>query len=149
MQNTKTGESWIELAHVVINGQGFLNRPKYPDDVPGFETFKGKVLHTARWDNTYSCVGKEVALIGTGSSGLQVAGAIGPFTKKLVIFMRTPCWTMPFFQNLILTPEERENFKDRKFFFDYYKKSWETAERFFQVYFDGSAMQKRVMAMVR
>jgi cation diffusion facilitator CzcD-associated flavoprotein CzcO len=120
VKNTTTGRIEIELADVVINGQGFLNRPKYPKEIGDIDKFAGKILHTARWDNTYDTVGKTVAVIGAGSSGLQVVGAIGPFVKQLHHFLRTPSWIVPHFAPLTFSPGEREQFKDKKFHFDYY-----------------------------
>lgn len=122
LRDVKSGKTWIELADVVINGQGFLNRPKFPKEISGIETFKGKLMHSARWDNTYDTVGKNVALIGTGSSGLQIAGAIGPYTKHFTIFQRTPSWLLPHFAPLVFKEGEREEFKKRDFFWEYYKR---------------------------
>jgi hypothetical protein len=58
-------------------------------------------------------------------------------------------WIIPHFAALTFSPGEREAFRDRKFFFDYYKRSWETAERFFSVYMEDSGMQKRVLQMAK
>lgn len=80
-------------------------------------------------------------------SGLQLIGAIGPFVKHMTIFMRTPSWILPHFASLTFTPDERKNFKDKNYFWKYYVNSWETAERFWSVYTDGSKMQERVVSM--
>jgi 4-hydroxyacetophenone monooxygenase len=39
-------------ANAVISAVGLLNRPKLPD-IPGIETFKGPVLHTGKWDESF------------------------------------------------------------------------------------------------
>lgn len=44
----------------------------------GIADFKGKLLHSARWDNSYSFEGKKVAVIGNGSSGVQIVPNLGP-----------------------------------------------------------------------
>ncbi|KAI9027069.1 hypothetical protein DFJ74DRAFT_662934 [Hyaloraphidium curvatum] len=146
VRDLTTGREYVELADVVINGQGFLNRPKWPE-IPGLRSYQGKMLHAARWDTTYSTVGKDVAIIGTGSSGMQIIGAIGATVKHMTIFQRTPSWITPHFANIVFTPEERKNFKDKDFFWNYYKRSWETNERFWAAYTEGTRMQTRVLGM--
>jgi len=41
-------------------------------DIPGLFTFEGKLLHSAKWDNSYDYNGKVVAVIGNGSSAIQI-----------------------------------------------------------------------------
>lgn len=41
-------------------------RPETPD-VPGLDSFPGKVFHSARWDHDYDLRGKRVAMVGTGA----------------------------------------------------------------------------------
>jgi cation diffusion facilitator CzcD-associated flavoprotein CzcO len=50
---------------------------KYPD-IPGIDTFKGKLMHSAKWDSSYDLTGKTVAVIGGGSSGIQIVPSIQP-----------------------------------------------------------------------
>ena len=69
---------------------GFLNRPKNPK-IPGFDTFPN-TLHTARWPEGFKVNPTDrVGVIGTGSSGLQIVGAISPIVKegRMTVFMRT------------------------------------------------------------
>jgi cation diffusion facilitator CzcD-associated flavoprotein CzcO len=40
--------------------------------VPGIDSFKGKLMHSARWDPEYDFEGKTVAVIGGGSSAVQI-----------------------------------------------------------------------------
>jgi cation diffusion facilitator CzcD-associated flavoprotein CzcO len=41
-------------------------------DIPGLNSFKGKLLHSARWDNSYDYEGKVIGVIGVGSSAIQI-----------------------------------------------------------------------------
>jgi cation diffusion facilitator CzcD-associated flavoprotein CzcO len=50
---------------------------KYPE-VPGIESFKGKLMHTASWDSEVDLQDKVVAVIGSGSSAVQVVPNIAP-----------------------------------------------------------------------
>ena len=46
-------------ADVLVACAGPLTEPVFPD-VPGMERFRGTVMHTARWDNSYDMKGKKV-----------------------------------------------------------------------------------------
>ena len=56
------------MANIIISATGVLHVPRMPN-IPGIETFKGKLFHPARWDPSANLVGKRVALIGNGSTG--------------------------------------------------------------------------------
>ncbi|OCL04796.1 FAD/NAD(P)-binding domain-containing protein [Glonium stellatum] len=49
----------------LVSAVGQLNQPRYPD-IPGLGDFKGKVMHSARWDWSYGLEGKRIAVIGNG-----------------------------------------------------------------------------------
>ena len=86
-------------ARSVLLGSGTLNHPKLPG-IPGIETFAGHAFHTSRWDYDYSggretgeldgLRGKRVAVIGTGSTGIQVAPEVAKWADKLLVVQRTP-----------------------------------------------------------
>ncbi|MET7441061.1 flavin-containing monooxygenase [Streptomyces sp. NPDC005496] len=81
-------------ADLVVSATGPLSDPKIPD-VPGIDTFPGKVFHSARWDHDYDLRGKRVAMIGTGASAIQIVPSIQPEVERLTLFQRTPPWVMP------------------------------------------------------
>ncbi|NNN33090.1 NAD(P)/FAD-dependent oxidoreductase [Streptomyces sp. S3(2020)] len=81
-------------ADLVVSATGPLSDPKIPD-IPGLDSFPGKVFHSARWDHDYDLRGKRVAMIGTGASAIQIVPAIQPLAEKLTLFQRTPPWVMP------------------------------------------------------
>ena len=81
-------------ADLVVSATGPLSDPKIPD-VPGLDTFPGKVFHSARWDHDYDLRGKRVAMVGTGASAIQIVPAIQPDVRRLTLFQRTPPWVMP------------------------------------------------------
>jgi cation diffusion facilitator CzcD-associated flavoprotein CzcO len=64
-------------ARFVIAGAGSLAEPSLPD-IPGIERFAGRVMHSARWDATWSPARRRVAVIGTGASAIQIVPAIQP-----------------------------------------------------------------------
>ncbi|WP_460066566.1 flavin-containing monooxygenase [Streptomyces sp. YKOK-I1] len=81
-------------ADVVVSATGPLSDPRVPD-VPGLDTFPGKVFHSARWDHGQDLTGKRVAMIGTGASAIQIVPALQPSVSRLTLFQRTPPWVMP------------------------------------------------------
>lgn len=81
-------EDWCD---VLISASGLLHSWKYPN-IPGLETFKGKLMHSAAWDDTFDLTGKTVAVIGGGSSAVQLIPNIVDKAGKLVAFIRSPTW---------------------------------------------------------
>ncbi|MCA9647336.1 MAG: NAD(P)/FAD-dependent oxidoreductase [Polyangiaceae bacterium] len=81
-------------ARLVVVACGGLSNPRFPD-IPGAESFAGKLFHTARWDHDFDLKGKRVAVIGTGASAIQVVPAIADQVGELCVFQRTPPWVFP------------------------------------------------------
>ena len=79
---------------LLVNSMGPLTEPNFPD-VPGLDRFRGKAMHSARWDHEYDLTGKRVASIGTGASAIQYVPSIQPDVEQLFVFQRTPPWVMP------------------------------------------------------
>lgn len=67
---------------------------KWPD-IDGLHDFKGDLIHSARWPAEFGYKDKTVAVIGNGSSGVQIVPAIHSQVKKLVHVVRTPTWIIP------------------------------------------------------
>lgn len=64
-------QKYTIVADFVITAIGQTNLPK-GYDMPGLKSFKGKVMHSARWDRGYDLKGKRVAIIGTGRSTSRI-----------------------------------------------------------------------------
>ncbi|CAK7228412.1 hypothetical protein SBRCBS47491_006896 [Sporothrix bragantina] len=92
--NLRTGEQFSDYANFLIDASGILNNWKWPD-LPGLHGFKGDLVHSARWSSDFDYKDKTVAVIGNGSSGVQIVPAIYPQVKKLVHVVRTPTWILP------------------------------------------------------
>ncbi|MGE0503629.1 MAG: flavin-containing monooxygenase [Rhizobiaceae bacterium] len=64
--------------------------------IKGVDSFKGLSCHTSRWPREpVSFEGKRVAVIGTGSTGVQVIQESAKTAAELVVFQRTPNWAVP------------------------------------------------------
>lgn len=82
-------------ARFLITAVGILSAPQYPS-APGREAFAGPAHHTARWPREgVDVAGRRVAVIGTGSSGVQIITAIADDVADLTVFQRTPNWCPP------------------------------------------------------
>ncbi|KAH9888242.1 FAD/NAD(P)-binding domain-containing protein [Xylariomycetidae sp. FL2044] len=92
--NLETGEELRDHANFLVDASGILNNWKWPD-LPNLNSFKGELVHTASWPKGFDYSNKSVAVIGNGSSGIQILPAIQPDVKKLYHFVRTPTWIIP------------------------------------------------------
>ncbi|HXB88173.1 NAD(P)/FAD-dependent oxidoreductase [Mycobacterium sp.] len=81
-------------AQFLVAATGFLSQPRLPD-IPGIDTFAGRIIHTADWDDSYSVNGRRAAVIGTGSTGVQVIPELANEASELTVYQRTPIWVMP------------------------------------------------------
>ena len=80
-------------ADFVITATGVLHHPFTPD-IPGLNTFEGDVVHTARWDDDIVTAGRRIAVIGNGSTGVQIVSALQRDAVHIKHFVRTPQWVI-------------------------------------------------------
>jgi len=78
----------------VISAVGLLNEPRYPD-WPGLADFAGPVFHSARWDGDADLAGKNVAVVGSGSTAVQIVPSIAGEVRRVTLFQREPGWVFP------------------------------------------------------
>lgn len=90
---TDTGEQiWCQQ---YVMATGCLSVPKTPD-IPGADTFTGPTYLTGRWPHEgVDFTGLRVAVIGTGSSGIQSIPLIAREASQLTVFQRTPNFSIP------------------------------------------------------
>lgn len=114
-----------ESAWVVTTDDGTTTRSKYlvlavgnlssanTPDIPGKDDFAGLTLHTGLWPKEgVDLNGKRVGVIGTGSSGVQAIPVIAEQAEQLIVFQRTPQYTIPA-RNGPLDPAEAADVKAR------------------------------------
>ncbi|HET9450611.1 MAG TPA: NAD(P)/FAD-dependent oxidoreductase [Aggregicoccus sp.] len=87
-------------AQVLVSAAGALSDPAIPA-LPGLERFRGKVMHSARWDWSHELRGRQVAVVGTGASAIQFVPRIQPQVAKLVLLQRTAPWVLPHLDHAI------------------------------------------------
>ncbi|MEX7474444.1 flavin-containing monooxygenase [Mycobacterium adipatum] len=90
---TDSGET--VTARFVVMATGPLSSPLTPN-INGLDDFGGEVYHTAHWPHEgVDFTGKRVAVIGTGSSGIQSIPIIAEQAAQLYVFQRTPNYSVP------------------------------------------------------
>ncbi|PSK43626.1 hypothetical protein B9Z65_7140 [Elsinoe australis] len=107
----ETLREFEDRCHLLLHASGILNNFKWPD-IPGLkDKFKGRVLHTARWDEKYQeeqWKEDRVAVIGSGASSVQTVPKMVPHVKHMDIFVRTGVWFVIIANNSHGTNEEYE-----------------------------------------
>lgn len=98
--------SGVFTARYVVTAVGLLSEPNWPN-IPGLENFKGGLYHTARWPERYDLSGKKVAVIGNGSTGVQLITTIAPKVGSLLCLQRHPQYTVPAGRKAV-TKEQRD-----------------------------------------
>ncbi|MDD9902066.1 MAG: NAD(P)/FAD-dependent oxidoreductase [Rhodospirillaceae bacterium] len=82
-------------AQFVVMATGCLSKPNWPH-IDGIGSFAGPTYHTAMWPReTVDFTGQRVAVIGTGSSGIQSIPVIAEKAKQLTVFQRTANYAIP------------------------------------------------------
>jgi cyclohexanone monooxygenase len=87
------GRQWC--ARFIVMANGPLSSPNTPafDGLAGFE---GRVLHSAAWPHeAVDFAGLDVAVIGTGSSAVQIIPIVAEQARTLTVFQRTPAYAVP------------------------------------------------------
>ncbi|RDW89163.1 monooxygenase-3 [Coleophoma cylindrospora] len=101
------GRTETQTFDVVISAVGNLNKWKYPE-IEGLHDFEGKLLHSATWDPTWSVskhsdsasssyrvrdyTNKTVALIGAGSSAIQILPHLQKKCTEVFHYTRGKTW---------------------------------------------------------
>lgn len=122
VSNLATGATVHDSCDVLISGRGNLNTPSWPD-IKGFKEFKGEVMHSATWNESYDFTQKRIAVIGSGSSSIQIVPSLQRLPgTHISTFVRSKTWiSPPFGANLFskynfksptVPPELREHFKN-------------------------------------
>jgi len=87
------------------------------------ESYTGTLLHSAAYNRSFDATGKNVAVIGSGSSSIQIVPTLQPKAAHLTAHLRSNTWITPSIsQNLLrrhpdgtldtsYSPEQIENFK--------------------------------------
>jgi cyclohexanone monooxygenase len=97
-------------ARYFITAVGCLSTANMPD-FKDRDKFRGNLYHTGQWPHEgVDFTRRRVAVIGTGSSGIQSIPLIAKDASRLYVFQRTPNFVVPA-RNRPLDPAERDAVK--------------------------------------
>jgi cyclohexanone monooxygenase len=89
-----TSDGTSLTSRYLVNALGLLAKSNIPD-IPGRDTFAGRLVHTNAWPADLDITGKRVGVIGTGSTGTQFIVAAARTAGHLAVFQRTPQYVVP------------------------------------------------------
>ncbi|KAK7022100.1 hypothetical protein R3P38DRAFT_2959366 [Favolaschia claudopus] len=94
-EDVVTGEKFSTTAKILVSAIGILEVPRFPD-IPGLDSYKGAMFHSARWDKAVDLRGKKVGVIGNGASATQFVPIITEdHSVQVTQLCRTPNWLLP------------------------------------------------------
>ena len=107
---TDTGER--VSAQFFIMATGCISTANMPD-IGGLPDYQGNTYHTGHWPHEkVDFTGQRIAVIGTGSSGIQSIPILAAEAAHLTVFQRTPHYSVPS-RNVPMTPEYERLWKDQ------------------------------------
>ena len=80
--------------NMVVSAAGVFAKTKLPD-IGGIDEFEGTIVHPTEWTSELDVQGKRVAVIGNGSTGVQLMAPVAEKAEHLSVFQRTPQWIAP------------------------------------------------------
>ncbi|WP_344855772.1 hypothetical protein [Amycolatopsis ultiminotia] len=81
-------------ARFVVLANGFLEETVVLGTA-GADSFEGEMFHSSRWPAGYTGAGDRIAVIGTGSSSIQIVSELARAAEHVTVFQRTPTWVRP------------------------------------------------------
>ena len=106
----RTDDGAVVTARYLISAVGCLSAANVPP-IPGLERFEGSWYHTGAWPHEgVDFSGRRVALIGTGSTGIQATPVIAAEADHLTVFQRTPNYSVPA-RNFLMSDEATREIK--------------------------------------
>ncbi|TAJ81367.1 NAD(P)/FAD-dependent oxidoreductase [Reyranella sp.] len=114
-EKTRSWKVWLgdgseHACRFLVTCIGPLSTPTFPK-IEGRESFQGEAYHTGLWPkHEVTFAGKDVAVIGTGATGVQAITEIAKTANTLTIFQRRPNWCKPL-HNKHISKEEMEELR--------------------------------------
>lgn len=89
VKNLVTGVYEVYFSAFLVAATG-ENSQGYIPHMPGIEGFEGKVMHSSQYDNGKSLKGKDVLVVGSGNSGMEIAYDLSNWDASTSIVVRSP-----------------------------------------------------------
>lgn len=133
LRDLQTGYTFWREAEMLVSCVGTISIPK-DCEIPNWDTFKGHIWHSARWNHDYDLAGKAVAVVGNGCSAAQLVPQVVKQAKKVYQFQRSPQWVTSRI-NRDFTPLEKWCFRYIPLLARYYRfKLWKDTDGLHSLY---------------
>ena len=104
---------------ILVSAVGFLSNWRWPS-IPGLHDFKGHLCHSAVWDKGFDWTDKRIAVIGNGSSAIQILPQMVEKAKHVTNFIRRSTYITPGLGSSIIggqtqyhySEEEKRSFRE-------------------------------------
>jgi cyclohexanone monooxygenase len=98
-------------ARFLVMATGCISTAQIPD-IEGISEYRGRTFHTGAWPHEkVDFAGERIAVIGTGSSGIQAIPVLAEHAAHVTVFQRTPNYSLPS-QNCPMTEDYERSWKD-------------------------------------
>lgn len=101
---TENGHKAVCRYLICATGSSF--KPHYPV-FNNLDAYKGKLVHSTRWDPSLDAKDKNVAIIGSGATAIQCTQELAKQAKNLTVYIRTVSISLPMFQRPLSEFEQR------------------------------------------
>jgi cyclohexanone monooxygenase len=106
----KTDSGERITARFVVMATGCISTAQVPD-IPGLADYAGNTYHTGEWPHAkVDFTGQRIAVIGSGSSGIQAIPVLAQQAAHLSVFQRTANYSLPS-RNVPMTSEYESDWK--------------------------------------
>lgn len=93
--HVETGNGLGFTCRFLVMATGNLSAARKPD-FPGIDDFDGEWVQTSHWpERSVQIDGRRIAVIGTGSSGVQTVPAVAKTAAHVYVFQRSPNYSVP------------------------------------------------------
>lgn len=79
----------LETVDILVTATGQMSTPSTPM-LPGADEFRGPAFHSARWEDDVDLDGRDVVVVGTGASVIQLVPAIADRARTVTVVQRSP-----------------------------------------------------------
>ncbi|KAF2875790.1 hypothetical protein BDV95DRAFT_281774 [Massariosphaeria phaeospora] len=93
LQNTDTGDISFQDCKVLVSATGHMIDPKR-FDVKGKQDFQRRIVHSSKWSADIDLKGKNVVVVGNGSTAVQLVPALLKDVQKCTQIQRAPQWIL-------------------------------------------------------
>ena len=90
----KVSTDEIFAVRYLVTAIGLLYKPHVPD-ISGLDTFQGQAVHSSKWTPDIEYKDKNIAVIGSGASGVQLVSSLAEHAKSLTNFIRHAQYVLP------------------------------------------------------